>query len=68
MRGLIFILSAFVWSALPGHAWALDWSDCNQREDADLKIRSCTRIIDSGEREHRDGAYNNRGVAYDMKG
>ena len=51
-------------------AWADRYSDCNQGNDLDRRIRGCTQIIERSPRESREEAtaYNNRGVAYDRKG
>lgn len=47
-----------------------DWDGCNQSDDLDLMINSCTRILNNKreDRQSRANAHNKRGVAWGMKG
>ena len=51
-------------------AAADDYDDCDQLADRDLKIRGCSRLIDSGSLNSSNLAiaYSERGTAYDDKG
>ena len=63
-----FAVTAFLWLAVPGQAFATDWDDCNQNGNDAVRLRGCSRIIDSGVRRDREIAFNNRGLAYFHQG
>jgi tetratricopeptide (TPR) repeat protein len=54
--------------AMSCEAFADAAADCTQDQDQDLRIRSCTLIVDGQAKGNKDGAYNNRGTAYWSKG
>ena len=57
-------------SYAPSLAYTREELNCNQGNDADLRISGCTSIINSGSRGARDKgfAYNNRSIAWLAKG
>jgi tetratricopeptide (TPR) repeat protein len=67
MRALIALaLSMLVTGTWIGAARADDKTDCSDGKDVDLKIRSCTTLIERGTKDAV--AFNSRGAAHQAKG